>query len=262
MAISGFGFGPLPGYRPLSAFGAGALGGVPVDPLAAQGEDTFEFQAQEPGGGIGELLDVWKQAAVNSAAIQITQQRDPIYNPNGTRTNRDCGPTSLAMGLTALGLEPPGEGPQDKINDARFAMFAGVKPGRDGIDEQGRYSALEHRRGSTIADIARGAERYGAEARPVANLDQIREAVENGQPVVVAGNPNAPGGYGHQNGIDFNGHHIILVSGYDAQDKRFIINDPLSHQGPLEVSPCQLAGYLRGAAPQEHPKAVALSRAH
>jgi hypothetical protein len=60
---------------------------------------------------------------------------------------------------------------------------------------------------------------------------------------VVLGGKNAGSAYGAGNGIDYNGGHFILVSGYDRATDTFTINDPLSHGGPLRISRAQMEAY-------------------
>ncbi|HEY9711831.1 MAG TPA: hypothetical protein V6C72_00075, partial [Chroococcales cyanobacterium] len=42
----------------------------------------------------------------------------------------------------------------------------------------------------------------------------------------------------------FNGRHIILVAGIDQQTGNYVINDPLSKKGSLEVTAQQLQAFL------------------
>ena len=178
--------------------------------------------------------------SIDPEAIHMTQVANATYNPGGRSRSRDCGPTSLAMALSALGLEVPGDSGgsvQERINRTREVMGA---PGSGNTDLQ---------------QIEAGARASGADTRYVSGLAQISEAVANGEPVVLLGNTMNGGSYGSRTGIDSNGGHFITVSGYDPQTDSYTINDPLSHGGPIQVSASELESYANGS------RGLALSRA-
>ncbi len=183
----------------------------------------------------------------NSDAIHITQVYDEKYNPDQRlMRSSDCGPTSLAMGLKALGIG--GGTNQERTNAARFAMFNGFDSSKDGVDGNGNFAANEHQ--GTLGytntdDIKRGATAAGARPYDVGSSSDIARAVGSGNPVVLAGE-NSGSIYGNGNGIDYNGGHFILVSGYDPKSDTFTINDPLSHGGALQISRAQLEAYQTG----------------
>lgn len=203
-----------------TANGNVSAGSVPVLP----------YDGQPTGGGM------------DPERIHMTQVFDRKYNRGGAPRSADCGPTSLAMGLEALGLNPRGS-VQDKIDAARLAMFRGADASRDGFDVAGNKSQAEHGTSTNISDWRRGARAAGARSRDVRSVADVAREVSQGHPVMLAGR-NAGNIYGRGHGISFNGGHAILVSGYDRASGTFILNDPLAHGGPIRVNRAQLAAFL------------------
>lgn len=161
----------------------------------------------------------------------MSQIRDARWNPEATQGNTNCGPTSLAMALKALGLTPPGltnpNSAEMWIDKTRRAM--------EGDENDFKLTSDD--------DVLQGALRSGAKAAKVHGLSEVEGALARGQLVALAGNPV---GYGNRLGRDqyqsFNGGHFILVTG--QQGDRFTINDPLSRVGSLSVSRAELAAYM------------------
>lgn len=203
-----------------TANGNASAGRVPVLP----------YDGQPTGGGL------------NPERIHMTQVFDRKYNRGGAPRSADCGQTSLAMGLEALGLNARGS-VQDKIDAARLAMFRGADASRDGFDVAGNKSQAEHGTSTNISDWRRGARAAGARSRDVRSVADVAREVSQGHPVMLAGR-NAGNIYGRGHGITFNGGHAILVSGYDRASGTFILNDPLAHGGPIRVNRAQLAAFL------------------
>lgn len=203
-----------------TANGNASAGRVPVLP----------YDGRPTGGGL------------NPERIHMTQVFDRQYNRGGAPRSADCGPTSLAMGLEALGLNPSGS-VQDKIDAARLAMFRGADASRDGFDVAGNKSQAEHGTSTNISDWRRGARAAGARVSDVRSVADVAREVSQGHPVMLAGR-NAGNIYGRGHGITFNGGHAILVSGYDRASGTFILNDPLAHGGPIRVHRAQLAAFL------------------
>lgn len=204
---------------------------LPTPPAAASGGQApvLPYDGRPSGGGL------------DPERIHMTQVYDRKYNRQGAPRSADCGPTSLAMGLEALGLSPGGS-VQDKVDAARLAMFRGGDASKDGY-ANGRRSQAEHGTSTNISDWRRGAQAAGARTRDVRSAEDVAREVSQGHPVMLAGR-NAGNIYGRGHGISFNGGHAILVSGYDRGSDTFILNDPLSHGGPIRVSRAQLAAFL------------------
>ncbi|MEW6284453.1 MAG: hypothetical protein AB1758_37915, partial [Candidatus Eremiobacterota bacterium] len=168
----------------------------------------------------------------------VTQTTDPNYNPGGPGTSANCGPASVVNAAAGVGLLPP---------ELDYTRPGG--PSAEAVIEEMR------RRGTGANDIhaftyiwqmERAVRSVGGETRPVHNLNDVHQALLNGDTVVLAGNPNAPGAYGVGQGINYNGGHFITVTGVDTSfnPPRYIIQDPLSHRGSLVVTGDQLTAYM------------------
>lgn len=181
-------------------------------------------------------------------SVHITQEADTRYNPGGNRDrmNGDCGPTSLVVGLDMLGLHIPGGGrhvpPQQRINNARLNMNRS-QPEQDGLTTDGRFSEREHRQATSYRQMGRGAEAAGASHRFVRELSDVRSAVEAHSPVMALGNPQARGSYGKRANVDAT-DHIVAITGYDQASGRYTINDPLGHDGPLQITASELQAFM------------------
>lgn len=161
----------------------------------------------------------------------ISQVRDARWNPNAVAGNTNCGPTSLAMALRGLGLMPPGltqpSNPEDWIDKTRRAM--------EGDENDFKLTSDD--------DIVKGALAAGAKAQEVHSLPEIEQALQQGQYVVLAGDPVAYerrlSSAQYQN---FDGGHFVLVTGKVGDN--FQISDPLSHVGNFTVTRAELAAYM------------------
>lgn len=177
-------------------------------------------------------------------SVHITQEADARYNRGGNPdpNNGDCGPASLVMGLDMLGLHTPGRTVQERINNSRLNMNRS-QPEQDGLTPDGRFSNKEHGRATSYGQIIRGAEAAGARGRFVRELRDVRSAVEAHSPVMALGNPQASGSYGRRAHIEAE-QHIVAITGYDQVSGRYTINDPLRHEGPLEITASELQAFM------------------
>ena len=190
--------------------------------------------------------------------LHMTQLAHRIYNPGGDERSENCGPTSLAMGLRYLGLRPPklpehdggrarpqwlpeGGSPQEWIDAVRFAMFSdpwgrSLNREKDGLEwtsEGPRRVWQKHQALVNWDDLRRGAENCGALASPLRSLHEVRRALCKKVPVLLAGDPSAPGAYGPHLGVNYRGGHLILAVDYDG---RYRVHDPLCLAGPVWLS--------------------------
>jgi hypothetical protein len=164
----------------------------------------------------------------------MSQVNHPQYNPNGPWRSNNCGPASLAMALRAFGVPANGATVQRPGDIERF------------IDET-RFLMQGHRNDGALThpdDIHRGAAAAGLHTQTTSGIDAIDRALAEGKMVVSLGNP---AGYharvGSNNAYYYNGLHFVLVTG--KRGDNYIINDPLSKVGPLEISRQELTNYLR-----------------
>jgi uncharacterized protein YvpB len=181
---------------------------------------------------------------LSSTSIHMNQFEG---DPNGR--NGDCGPTAMSMALKAVGLTPEGASTNDSTVDTVQAMRHSMYPddeSRDGVTHHPDGSITrnddEHGTWTGNAALRTGAEAAGANVHVIdADTADIATAVQQGQPVVVNGNPGADGG----DWSTYNDGHFITVSGYNPTDKTFTINDPLEY-APRQISEDQLSEYMNG----------------
>ncbi|TNE50324.1 MAG: hypothetical protein EP343_08770 [Deltaproteobacteria bacterium] len=182
---------------------------------------------------------------LDPAAIHMNQFDG---DPNGS--NSDCGPTSMAMALQGVGLTPEGANANastvDTVQAMRQSMYPD-DPAQDGVtvNENGETvrADSEHSQWTTFSALITGAEAAGAEVNQIRpDTGEIAESVQNGNPVVVNGNPGEDGGGWADS---YNSGHFITVSGYNAETETFTINDPLDN-APREVSSEELSNYMEG----------------
>ncbi len=149
------------------------------------------------------------------------------YRPNGAERGyyngpANCGPTSMAMLARAMGY---GEG----MTDAQLINHLGQKGGTsgDGTNVNG------------IVAMAQAMGKQGQIRGPGANVDWIREQLQQGKMVVANGDYYAMPP--HQNEARTSGHYV-LVHGIDAQG-RFLVHDP-ADQNVKSVSAQELAYFI------------------
>lgn len=169
--------------------------------------------------------------------VHVTQVPSK-FNPKPTAGNRDCGPASVLMALKLVGAKIPG-------------LVAGAAPQRQ-IDHIRRLASNTASTMSTTNwELEQALSRAGAGAREIFDLQSITDAIRNGKPVILNGNPRNEGAYGWRFGAGkmqpFNGSHWMVVSGLDESTGKFIVNDPLSKVGPVQVSPSELEAYRGGS---------------
>ena len=183
------------------------------------------------------------------ASVHMTQYRDPVYNPGGDKDpdNGNCGPTSLAMGLRLIGLPvpgtSPGDSPQTIIDRSRLAMHP-HDPSGDGLDESGQRSAQEHRQATGYGHLRRGAEAAGARTQIMRGIPELNQALGDGQPVILLGNPGGKQGYATRLGQGSE-DHIIVISGFDPERGTYTVNDPAQRSGPITISAAELQSFVR-----------------
>ncbi|MBL8951051.1 MAG: peptidoglycan-binding protein [Myxococcaceae bacterium] len=171
----------------------------------------------------------------------------------------DCGPTSVLMALSALGLAAH--------PDAQAAPYA-IDAVRDAILGASNWSTK-----MGFDNLKRGIEAFGGAATTLslagvnkqgAGLGAVDAALARGNPVILGGVPgNAwAKALGAANYLDMgNGNatfnHFVAVLGRTS-DGKYIVGDPLSSKGALEVTAAQLGTFLtqgtwRGALEVSRP---------
>lgn len=153
----------------------------------------------------------------------------------------DCGPTSVAMALSSLGLmEHPSPADAEKVIDAMRDQALG-------------YDS-NHSQGTGDGQLIRALAGNGANTnvlRPI-TLDKMDAAIAAGHPLILGTSTtweawgktqSAAGDYlNHRNP----GGHFVTVLG-KAPNGNYIVGDPLSKTGAVEVTPQQMQTALGGA---------------
>jgi hypothetical protein len=215
---------------------AGAIAGF----ASATGRAVGSAVGVATGAGVSTARRVGNElwAGVRSPRSIHVSQVPSKFNPAPASGNRDCGPASVVMTLRLLGKAIPGTAanatPQRMIN--RVRQLSGN---------------VANTAATTNHELGRALNVAGAKTREIADAVSIRQAVHSGKPVILNGNPRNAGAYGPSFSAaqmaPYDGAHWIVVSGYDTQTGKFIINDPLSKVGPVKVSPSQLEAYRGGS---------------
>jgi hypothetical protein len=183
-----------------------------------------------------------QEAAYN--AFFTTQWGPTLFNaangiPDG---DKDCGPTSLVMALSALGVyaRPTPDTAETQIIYTR-AITRGNRPPLLGPV----YGPM----------LRKGLASLGWSSRELgADVAAVREASREGRIVLVAGDPgnawgrklDAAAHYLHHyrgTAADRFGHWVVLFE-REAQTGRYVLGDPLSTQGVITVDDAQLATYF------------------
>ncbi len=213
----------------------------------------------------GNSLDSLGLGQLNATQVTIQQAQSLQINQfeadkemGGDGINSNCGPTSLVMALRGLNLsfkaETDGTSNGAAVDLARRMMVADNS--RDGVDSKGRRVETEQNYFTDFDDLARGVNAAGGKSMMIGeNAASIRSALLSGSRVIVSGtffgksslpwtgdrgkdNKSAPGGATM---------HIVAVSGYNAQNNTFIVNDP-ARLNPIEVTSGQLERFMDGNA--------------
>lgn len=129
------------------------------------------------------------------------------WDPDADDHNADCGPTSLAMLLSALG---------DPISPDQMYTYIGQR----GMSEYTSFGDL------TRAAKARNLTMTRKNFLPAKALDELKATLDAGKPFIALVN------YAFWDPIvhnGFKGSHFVLVTGYD--DDQVFIHDPLFRDG-------------------------------
>ncbi|WP_164020068.1 hypothetical protein [Pyxidicoccus trucidator] len=149
----------------------------------------------------------------------------------------DCGPASVVISASLVGELPPptAEGAHAAIENARD-LAAGVDTSSS--------------RTTDVIQLATSLRGLGATAtvHAPASMDAIDAALAAGNPVIAGGHPFNSGAWGAST-ADYledgkkNFPHWVVVSG-TTPEGNYLINDPLSPNGAIEVTREQLVAYL------------------
>lgn len=228
-------FGMLVGQGYTSALiRSGRSRSASVFVLPASEDDDDYPQWNDPGYETPDLEPApqpWQPIPSDPNQFFISQMYDAKWNPGAPNWSQNCGPASLAMVLKAYNILPPllsGFGdPQALVRKTRRAMM--------GTEDDFQLSSLE--------DLERGASACGVFYDRTYGLDGVREALQDGRLVILAGNPVA---YNHRFTTSqysgFDGGHFVLVT--KLTSTQAYLNDPLSRTGNITVSLSELERYM------------------
>lgn len=162
--------------------------------------------------------------------VFITQYKTDDYNPGGNATGgNNCGPTSAAMALDAVGLQLSGT-IQDTIDSMRdeSGVADGLKMGLDDIK-----TAVE-----TVE---------GASAERGNGWDALDAALQNGSAVVLGGDisDNWVDNFGSYSSDRSGGHFVAVLGSSTNEDGEtvYTVADPLSPGGAVEMTREELAEF-------------------
>lgn len=160
----------------------------------------------------------------------------------------DCGPTSCAMVLSALGLiAHPAPGDAEKTIDAMRDAALGFNSTQS--------------QGTNDPQLERALKANGAQASEVnATLANVDAALAAGHPLIV-GSSSTWQAWGYNQAVagkylnhrDPGGHFVTVLG--KAQDGNYVVGDPLSKTGAMEVTSDQMKTLLGSAW-----KAIEVSR--
>ena len=199
-----------------------------------------------PAGAPGGLAAGGVGIAGDPNDVHMTQFVHERFNnsPNAPWGSANCGPTSLAMALKAVGLQPAGlpagADTEAWIDTTREAMGAMT-------DAYGHWGDSAY---TDISQVIAGAAASGGVTAPV-SYQTLDAALAEGLPVVAAGNPAMYNYDWQERGIsnsEYDGGHFITVTG-KAANGNYVINDPLSNVGAVEISPAQMQDYMSWFGP-------------
>jgi hypothetical protein len=150
------------------------------------------------------------------------------------------------MALKLLKVLPEGQDPQhaEAIIDQLQNKLMQTQPADPRLQNHGPYTNLWQ--------IQQLAQQAGCSADMVQGLSGINAALAQNKVVISAGNSIAydarfGNNYETVNGQPFSGQRLICVEGRDKQTGNYIIGDPLSKVGAIEITPAELQGFINGA---------------
>lgn len=174
------------------------------------------------------------QTLRDPAAIHISQVGDEVYNAMAPGATANCGPASVLMALRLIGLDVPGA---DRYRAEALLEYVRLMATGD----TNRLVGTNNMHLQKVITASGGAFRILRDPR-----DMLRAAAY-GEPVIMGGNPTAPGCYTERfDYVDvrrWDSGHWIVVSRWNQDTRTYTINDPQSTIGPLEVTAKELIAF-------------------
>jgi hypothetical protein len=166
--------------------------------------------------------------------IHISQVGDEVYNVSASNATANCGPVAVIMAMRMVHAPVPGAN--------RYRAEALVQHIRQLATRDTNIHTGTHN-----LHLQRVLEMAGCSSRTLRNVDDMLKAVRDGEPVIMAGNPTAPGAYTQR--FDYfeirrwDSGHWILVSRWNPEAKTYTVNDPQSVIGPVDVTAAELRAF-------------------
>ncbi|MCW2950196.1 MAG: hypothetical protein JWN41_1209, partial [Thermoleophilia bacterium] len=198
-----------------------------------------DLPAESTGGWFArrakEFLWGTPVAPVDPAAIHIAQVADEVYNPGSPNASANCGPASVIMAIRLAGRAVPGE---DRYRGEDLVLHV-RRLATGGTDRW---------RGTNNLHLQRVIELAGCHARVLRDVrDMLARVRDHGEPVIMGGNPSHPrtytARYPYYDIRRYDSGHWIVVSRYVPERRTYVVNDPQSTIGPIEVTAEELVAF-------------------
>lgn len=175
---------------------------------------------------------------VDPGSVHISQVADEVYNPGSPNSSANCGPASVIMAIRLVGATVPGE---DRLRGEDLVLHVRALATGGSTDRwRGTHNLhLQH-----VLDLA------GCRWTVLRDVrDMLRRVRERGEPVIMAGNPAARDTYTarfpYYDIRRYDNGHWIVVSRYVPERRTYVVNDPQSTIGPVEVTAQELVAFDR-----------------
>lgn len=179
----------------------------------------------------------------------------PNNNPNIIGGNKsftnNCGPTSLAMVMNTLGLEPKNVSVETSIDHARYLMYG--KPG-NASERQGIKVVDEDWRTTNWKQLDAGIRNAGGTSEEVRSWAILDQNINLGKPMILYGQYDSVWRNQFPNRnltSNTNAAHFIALLGKTGSGK-YIVADPLYRGGTVEMTKAQLTVFFRGVDNPSH----------
>ena len=201
-------------------------------------------QQQKPASSGGWLARKTKEFLLGKpvelaepAKIHITQVEDEVYNASSTYASANCGPASVIMAIRLVGRPVPGE----ERGLRGEALMVNVRKLATG-------GSTDRWKGTHNLHLQHVLNEAGCDWTVLRDVrDMLRRVRERGEPVIMAGNPAVPTTYTarfpYYDIRRYDNGHWIVVSRYVPERGTYIVNDPQSTIGPVEVTAAELVAF-------------------
>ena len=209
----------------------------------ASGQADTRPRQQQPGSGgwfarkAKEFLLGTPVELADPAKIHISQVEDEVYNATSTYASANCGPASVIMAIRLVNRPVPGE-ERGLKGEALMLHVRALATG----------GSTDRWKGTHNLHLQHILEKAGCRWTILHDVrDILRRVREQGEPVIMAGNPAVPTTYTarfpYYDIRRYDNGHWIVVSRYVPERGTYIVNDPQSTIGPVEVTAQELVAF-------------------